>query len=78
MKTHRVRFVDHPNFDKPLIFVEVEENGWLTLETVPTHDAIHRYLDWEEKEGKWHLRFSDRWFWLDPKLEKYREEKIDG
>ena len=76
MEKHRVRFVDHPDFDEALIFVEVEKNGWLPLVKVPSHDAIHRYLDKEEEEGQWHLRFSDRWFWLDPKLKEYKEEKI--
>ncbi len=78
MKTHRVRYVNHPEFDEDLIFVEMEEDGWLTLEKVPTHDAIHRHLDKEEKEGKWHLRFGDRWFVVDPILNEYKEEKING
>jgi len=65
MKQHRVRTA--PSVDsnsKDHFFVEVELDEWVEVSSIPNkgHEAIHRYLDKEEKLDIKDMRLATRYF----------------
>lgn len=65
MKEHKVREMkpeDNPATGDLVYWVELESDRWLPLKEIPTHDAIHSFLDDEKKRGKHTISFATRAF----------------
>lgn len=65
MKAHRIRKAKSLyNSDKPHIFLEVEKNRWLEIESLHgiTHQSIQAFLESEEATGIRVVGFTDQNF----------------
>jgi|TARA_Y100000296_G_scaffold83072_1_gene113245 hypothetical protein len=58
------------------IYVEMEQDSWLPVLEIPTHDMVHRYLENETKAGVYAMRYHTRAFAIGLIKEWSNEEPI--